>query len=54
MTAGLPRIAPRARPLAIPSHATFLPHCTQVHRGFSMMDGLVRGSYDSNYAKSGS
>jgi hypothetical protein len=25
-----------------------------VRRGFSMMDGSVRGSYDINYAKSGS
>lgn len=35
-------------------------HCTPqaciayAARGFSMMDGLVRGSYDINYAKSGS
>ena len=54
MTAGLPRSCQRATartPLPMrPSCRT----ARKVRRGFSMMDGLVRGSYDSNYAKSGS
>jgi hypothetical protein len=54
MTAGLPRSCHGRDRSHSPSHATLLPHCRQVRRGFSMMDGLVRGSYDSNYAKSGS
>jgi hypothetical protein len=54
MTAGLPPIVPRRdRSHSLPMRP-FCRTARLVHRGFSMMDGSVRGSYDINYAKSGS
>jgi hypothetical protein len=53
MTAGLPRscfCATARTPFPCDSLAALHSRCT---RGFSMMDGSVRGSYDINYAKSG-
>jgi hypothetical protein len=53
MTAGLPRSRFGATARTPFPMRPFCRTARNVRRGFSMMDGSVRGSYDSNYAKSG-
>jgi hypothetical protein len=54
MTAGLPRSCHGATERTPSSYQPLTAVHESLRRCFSMMDGSVRGSYDINYAKSGS
>jgi hypothetical protein len=54
MTAGLPRSCHGATARTPSSRDPLAALRNYARRGFSMMDGWVRGSYDIKYAKSGS